>query len=94
MTYLSRAQVPKHYMSYSLNSLRGVYIRDYIGDYYRGVIKGMLGVWTITHMTYLSLSRVQYLLGGPYNKDHRFLAVYMSTKNHKSWTFCVRPCSV
>ena len=27
----------KHiHMSYSLNSLRGVYIGDYIGDYYRG----------------------------------------------------------
>ena len=24
------------YMSYSLNSLKGGYIEDYIGDYYRG----------------------------------------------------------
>ena len=24
------------HMSYSLNSLKGAYIRDYIGDYYRG----------------------------------------------------------
>ena len=28
------------YMSYSLNSLEGGYIGDYIGDYYIGVIKG------------------------------------------------------
>ena len=26
----------KYYMSYSLNSSKGGYIRDYIGDYYRG----------------------------------------------------------
>ena len=25
-----------HYMSYSLNSLKGGYIGDYIGDHYRG----------------------------------------------------------
>ena len=27
---------PGTHMSYSLNSLKGGYIRDYIGDYYRG----------------------------------------------------------
>ena len=27
-------------MSYSLNSLKGDYIGEYIGDYYIGVIKG------------------------------------------------------
>ena len=26
----------EHYMTYSLNSLKGGYIGDYIGDYYRG----------------------------------------------------------
>ena len=26
----------KVYMSHNLNSLKGGYIRDYIGDYYRG----------------------------------------------------------
>ena len=28
------------YMSYSLNSLKGVYIGDYIGNYYRGYSGG------------------------------------------------------
>ena len=28
------------HVSYSLNSLKGGYIGAYIGDYYRGVIKG------------------------------------------------------
>ena len=26
----------RNYMSYSLNSLKGFYIGDYIGDYYKG----------------------------------------------------------
>ena len=31
-------------MSYSLNSLKGVNIWDYVGDYYRGILRGILGV--------------------------------------------------
>ena len=31
-------------MSYSLNSLKGGYIGDYIGYYYMGLLRGILGV--------------------------------------------------
>ena len=31
-------------MSYSLNSLKGGYTGDYIGDYYRGLSQGIRGV--------------------------------------------------
>ena len=36
-------------MSYSLNSLRGGYVGEYIGDYY-SILRGILGVQTIAHM--------------------------------------------
>ena len=32
------------YMSHSLNSLKGDHIGDYICDYYKGVLRGILGV--------------------------------------------------
>ena len=35
-TCSSRADPTKHHVSYSLNRLKGGYIEDYIGDYYRG----------------------------------------------------------
>ena len=38
-------------MSYSLNSLKGGYIGDYIGFPLRALSKGILGVQTIAHMT-------------------------------------------
>ena len=31
-------------MSYSLNSLKGDYIGGNIGDYYKGLLRGILGV--------------------------------------------------
>ena len=33
---VSRLVTPLTHMSYSLNSLKGCYIGDYIGNYYRG----------------------------------------------------------
>ena len=38
-------------MSYSPNSLKGGYIGDYIGFPLQGLLKGILGVQTIAHMT-------------------------------------------
>ena len=40
-------------MSYSLNSLNGYSMGEYIGDhYYRGYSGGILGVQTIAHILY------------------------------------------
>ena len=49
-------------MSYSLNSLKGSYIGDYIGEYYIGeIFRGILGVSTIAHMSFPSLPHLQAL---------------------------------
>ena len=37
-------------MSHSLNSLRGDYIGDCIGDYCRGLLRGILGVQAVAQM--------------------------------------------
>ena len=31
-------------MSHSLNSLKGAYMGDSMGDYYKGLLRGILGV--------------------------------------------------
>ena len=34
----------QHHMNYVLNSFEGVYLGDYTGEYYRGLLRGILGV--------------------------------------------------
>ena len=49
----------KGYMNYSRNSLKCGYIGDLLVDYYRGLLRGILGVWTIAHMGGYIGSRLQ-----------------------------------
>ena len=35
---------PDDHVSHNLNSLKGVTIRDYIGDYYKGLLHGYIGI--------------------------------------------------
>ena len=39
-------------MSYSLNSLKGGCIGDYIGDSYMGLLGGIVEVYTIAHIVH------------------------------------------
>ena len=37
-------------MSHDLNLLKVGYIRGFVGDYYKGSLGGLLGVWTMAHI--------------------------------------------
>ena len=37
----------------------GLNYRDYIGEYYMGLLWGILGVWTIAHLVVLLASTLQ-----------------------------------